>query len=68
METKLRDLSIELHEGRGFFVISGLSSEDFSAEDNVLVFLGISSYVGNRIGTQDRDQHVFGKLYTLYLY
>lgn len=31
----------------------GLNPDEYSQEDNILVFLGISSYVGEKRGKQD---------------
>jgi hypothetical protein len=53
LESKLQDLSLELHQTRGFFMIRGLNSDDYSPEDNIIIFLGISSYVGEKRGKQD---------------
>jgi hypothetical protein len=36
-------------------VVRGLKPDDFSPEDNVLVFLGISSYIGSTRGRQDEE-------------
>jgi hypothetical protein len=43
----------DLHRGRGFFLLRGLEPTDYSVEDNLLLFLGISSYIGPRLGCQD---------------
>ncbi|KAL1842469.1 hypothetical protein VTJ49DRAFT_5206 [Mycothermus thermophilus] len=50
---KLRGLALEIHRGRGFAVIRGLDPDEFSPEDNVLIFLGVSSYIGELRGRQD---------------
>jgi len=49
----LLHLAAELHDGKGFFVVRGLNSADYSPEDNVLIFLGISSYIAETRGKQD---------------
>lgn len=59
LESLLRDLAIELHHGRGFFVLRGMSSDRYSAEDNTILFLGISSYIGDIRGAQNADKEVF---------
>ncbi|KAJ5752926.1 hypothetical protein N7520_009843 [Penicillium odoratum] len=48
----LRDLSTELHKGRGFFVLRGLRIDDHSREDNVIIYTGVSSHVGSIRGRQ----------------
>lgn len=49
----LRFLAQELHTGRGFFALSGLKSEKYSSETNVVLYAGLSSYIGGRRGQQD---------------
>jgi hypothetical protein len=44
---------VDLYQGKGFFNIRGLDPRKYSAEDNVLVFLGISSYVAEQRAKQD---------------
>ncbi|KAJ5937919.1 hypothetical protein N7454_004261 [Penicillium verhagenii] len=48
----LRDLSSELHKGRGFFVLRGLRIDSYSREDNVIIYTGVSSHVGSIRGRQ----------------
>ncbi|KAF3768915.1 Clavaminate synthase-like protein [Cryphonectria parasitica EP155] len=50
----LHDLSKEVHNGRGFAVLRGLNTEDFSSGDLTMIFMGISAYIGDKIGRQDR--------------
>jgi hypothetical protein len=52
---KLQGIAREIHCGRGFSVVRGLKPDDFSPEDNVLVFLGMSSYIGSTRGRQDEE-------------
>lgn len=52
---KLLRLASDLHCGKGFAAIRGLNPGNFSAEDNVIVFLGISSYIGAQRGRQDEE-------------
>ncbi|KAL4962027.1 TauD/TfdA family dioxygenase [Aspergillus stella-maris] len=49
----LRRLSKELHSGRGFFVIRGLPIDKYTANETVLLYTGISSYIGSLRGRQD---------------
>lgn len=55
LEGQLRKFAIKLHEGRGFFVLRGLDPKMYSREDNILIFLGISSYIGAKRGRQDDE-------------
>lgn len=43
---KFRDVSDTVHNGRGFVVLRGLDPQKYTAEDNVLIYGGITSYVG----------------------
>jgi hypothetical protein len=51
----LEDLSSCIYQGRGFFVLRGLSPASYSREDNVIIYLGISSYIAERRGRQNLD-------------
>lgn len=52
---KLLRTTFDIHRGKGFAVIRGLNPAEFSPEDNAIIFLGISSYIGSRRGRQDED-------------
>ena len=52
---KLLKSALDIHRGRGFSIIRGLDPKDLSPEDNLIVFLGISSYIGSQRGRQDED-------------
>ena len=52
---KLDALSEELHTGQGFHVLRGLDPSRYSDLDNVLIYLGITSYIGSVRGYQDAD-------------
>lgn len=52
---RLLSVALDIHRGRGFAIIHGLDPKNFSPEDNVIVFLGISSYIGSKRGRQDED-------------
>lgn len=49
-----------VHRGRGFAIIRGLDPKEYSPEDNAIVFLGISSYIGEKRGMQDGDGNMLG--------
>lgn len=58
LETRLREASIEIHSGRGFVVLKGLDAGHFEVEDSVKIFLGISSYIADQRGRQDKQGNV----------
>lgn len=58
LDEKLGRLSTDLHEGKGFFMLRGLDSAQYSAEDNVLIYLGLSSRVGEIWGKQDEEGNI----------
>jgi hypothetical protein len=49
----LRALSKALHSGHGFFIIRGLTPDKYSIADNIIIYTGISSYIGSIRGNQD---------------
>ena len=51
---KLEAISQDLHYGRGITLLRGLQQERYSATDNVLLFTGLASYIGEQRGCQDR--------------
>lgn len=57
----LRDLSKEIHCGRGFFVLRGLRVDDYSREDNIIIYAGVSSHIGNIRGRQQDTRLQNGK-------
>jgi len=57
----LADITTDVHYGRGFAVLRGLDPSRYTAEDNMLLFLGISSYIGNRRGRQGQGGEMISK-------
>ncbi|KZP33619.1 Clavaminate synthase-like protein [Athelia psychrophila] len=49
----LAGIARELHAGRGFAVLRGIPVDAYSREEVVIVYAGVSSYVGNLRGVQD---------------
>jgi len=45
----------DVHEGIGFAIVRGLCPDNYTAEDNLNFHLGISSYIGDVRGVQDRQ-------------
>ncbi|KAJ2995553.1 hypothetical protein NUW58_g1242 [Xylaria curta] len=52
---KLHQLSVDLHDGKGFCVLRGLDPKTYSPEENVLIYLGLSSYIAETRGKQDEE-------------
>ncbi|KAI0097587.1 hypothetical protein GGR51DRAFT_467234 [Nemania sp. FL0031] len=50
---RLRDLSLGLHNARGFFLLRGIDQDKYSVEEMTVIFLGIQSYVAAKRGRQD---------------
>ncbi|KAL4975015.1 hypothetical protein BDW66DRAFT_167438 [Aspergillus desertorum] len=48
---KLRN---DVYDGRGFAIVRGLDPDAYTMEDLTVVYLGISSYIGERRGKQDQ--------------
>ncbi|OQD60218.1 hypothetical protein PENPOL_c026G01788 [Penicillium polonicum] len=53
LRPNLRDLSKIIHSGRGFFVLRGLPVDQYTQDETVIVYAGISSYIGSLRGRQD---------------
>ncbi|KAJ4387303.1 hypothetical protein N0V93_007892 [Gnomoniopsis smithogilvyi] len=58
LASRLEKLALNLHKGSGFAVLRGLNTKDFSAEDNMLIYLGISSWVGSHRGAQNKKRDI----------
>lgn len=59
---KLLQLSLDIHEGRGFSTIRGLNPADFSVEDLTLAYMGVSAHIADMRGRQDRKGNMLGTL------
>lgn len=64
--TLLRQQSKELHLGRGFFVLRGLRVDTHSREDNIIIYTGVSAYVGDIRGRQQGQRHTNGTSLVLF--
>ncbi|GAB1310079.1 Taurine hydroxylase-like protein SAT17 [Madurella fahalii] len=54
LSTKLKELSDDVHNGRGFCLIRGINPASYSVEDLTLVYLGVQSYIAEQRGRQDK--------------
>lgn len=53
LQSRLDEIARDLHHGRGFAVIRGLDPRRYSARDNLLIYLGITSYIAEHRAVQD---------------
>lgn len=61
---KLQQVSSDLHSKRGIAILRGLEPAKFSPHDNVVLFAGLASYIGEKRGCQDK----FGNMLSKYLF
>lgn len=47
---RLKAIAKNLHEGTEFFLLRGFNTNDYSDEDNMIIFLGLGSYIGSERG------------------
>lgn len=53
MGPALEELSRQVHDNHGFVVIRGLEPWNYSREENTIIYLGVSSYIGEQRGRQN---------------
>jgi hypothetical protein len=58
---RLKDLSRDVHQGRGFCVVRGIDPASYAVEDLTLVYLGVQSYIAEQRGRQDKRGNMLGK-------
>lgn len=51
----LRQEAKILQSGRGFIVLRGLDPDRYSREENIIIYTGVSSYIGSLRGRQDSN-------------
>lgn len=61
LSAKLESIRDDVYEGRGFAVLRGLDPAHFPIEDLTMIYMGISSYVGDMIGRQDKPGNCLGE-------
>jgi hypothetical protein len=59
---RLESLAMKVYEGIGFCIVRGLKPRNFSREDNILIYLGVSSYFGEHRGRQYQDGRMMSQL------
>ncbi|KAM5343253.1 hypothetical protein ACJ41O_014219 [Fusarium nematophilum] len=58
LHDRLRAVSNDVYNGRGFGVVRGLQPEALTEEENVLVYAGVSTHVAPTRGFQDVDREL----------
>ncbi|ORY71330.1 uncharacterized protein BCR38DRAFT_331655 [Pseudomassariella vexata] len=53
LQKRLDGCAAEIHDGTGLCIIRGLDPRRYSVEDNIMIFLGVSSYIGGKRGLQN---------------
>lgn len=66
LQERLKEVEKNIHLGFGFNVIRGLDPGRYSSLDNVLIYLGITSYVAEKRAVQDSSGNMLSKFYILY--
>lgn len=61
----LREQSRNLHFGRGFFVLRGIPVDKYTKEENIIIYAGVSSHVGDLRGRQEKRSTTDGKAVVL---
>lgn len=57
---RLDEIRRDVYNGKGFGVIRGLNPDKYSVEDLSILYLGIQSYIANRLGRQDKKGNMMG--------
>jgi hypothetical protein len=57
---KLRGLSRDVYNGKGFCVVRGVDPKVYAVEDLTLVYLGVQSYIADKRGRQDKRGNILG--------
>lgn len=61
LQHKLRWLSMQLCDGPGYIVVRGLRINTYSAEDTIIIWLGIQSYIAETRLPQDEINNMLGE-------
>ena len=60
--SRLEEVSKTVHDGRGFVVLRGLQPDNYSNFNNILLYLGVTSYIAETRGLQDFDGRMLREL------
>ncbi len=61
---RLEALSRDVHHGKGFGLVRGIKPSSYCVEDLTLIFLGVQSYIADKVGRQDKRGNMLGKFST----
>ncbi|KAL7624809.1 hypothetical protein AAE478_004023 [Parahypoxylon ruwenzoriense] len=53
LQSQLEKCALEVHHGSGLCVIRGLKPDNYTIEDNIILFLALASYIGDQRGLQN---------------
>jgi hypothetical protein len=59
---RLEDVAQDIHNGIGFTMLRGLEPRRYTAVENVLIYLGVTSYVAPIRGVQDSSGHMLSEI------
>lgn len=57
----LKGMRQDIYQGKGFAVLRGLDSKQYSVEDMTTIYLGVQAHIANRFGRQDKKGNMLGK-------
>lgn len=58
----LSKLARQIHGGSGFFIVRGLDPDNYSRKTSMIMYVGMSSYIGETRGRQDEFGNMLRKL------
>lgn len=61
LASKLRNIAQQVHNGKGLAILRGLDPSKHTHKENAIVFLGISSYIAEQRGVQDKFGNMIGE-------
>lgn len=61
LASTLEKMRGDLYQGRGFAILRGLDPDAFAEDDATLIYLAVSTYIGNRIGKHDPKGHAISR-------
>ncbi|KAG6354744.1 hypothetical protein INS49_003825 [Diaporthe citri] len=53
---RLEAIAQNLHSGTGFSILRGFNTQKYTDEDNLIIFLGLGSYIGSQRGAQNKSR------------
>ena len=60
---RLRSISEDLHLGRGLAIIKGLDPDRYPLKENITLFAGLSSYIGDKRGSQGPELDILSSYF-----